>query len=127
MSASSRARKVNKKRCIEPEQHYNVVDASTSENNNSKRGIYCGNVSTNTALACHERKRLLNQHRLAWSKPMRSIRTPMQCAYFPDEYITALKGIALTTFKSFTIFINQRDLLQLLLLILFFYFPSLFE
>jgi hypothetical protein len=74
MSASSSARKVNKKCRIEPEQHYNVVDASTSENRNSERGIYCGKVSTNTALACHERKRFLNQHRLAWSKPMRGIR-----------------------------------------------------
>jgi hypothetical protein len=116
MSASSRTRKVNKKCHIEPERHYNVVDASTLENSNSERGIYCGKVPTNTALARHERKRLLNQHHLSWSRPMCSIRTPMQCAYFPDEYITAPKGIALKTFKPFNIFTNQRDLLQLLLL-----------
>jgi hypothetical protein len=116
MSASSRAWKVNKKCRIKPEQHYNVVDASTSENNNSERGIHCGKVSTNTALARNERKRLLNQHRLAWIRPMHSIRTPMLCAYFPNEYITVLKGIALTTSKPFTIFTSQRDLLQMLLL-----------
>jgi hypothetical protein len=102
MSASSTP-KVNDKNHIESKQHH----TSKTEIHNSQNDIYCVRPSNNVALARHDRKRLLNQHRLAWRGPLRCIITQMQCGYFPDEYITALKGISLPSLIFKTIVINH--------------------
>jgi hypothetical protein len=91
-SEQSNTWKENDENHIESEQHCNVVRTSKIETHKSQMDIYCVRPSTNAAIARHDRKHLLNQHRLAWRGPNRNIRMPMQCGYFPDEYINALKG-----------------------------------